>query len=188
MQVARAGNHLDLVFRVADERQVERAAPQVVHENPLLAGQLREPQALRAQDVAQGSRDRFVDDVDLLEPRLASGCDGRQPLPFAELRGDGDDRPFDRADLPLRIGQRASAKSTWRYRGRIDLACRSPIVFFGSPIQRLAFCTTCAEFMIALRRASVPTISSPLSYITTDGVEISPSWLGIETGSPCSLR
>ena len=23
---------------------------------------------------------------------------------------------------------------------------------------------------------------------TTDGVEISPSWLGIETGSPCSLR
>src|SRR5262245_32970294 len=38
MQITAAGNDLHFILAIRDERQVERTAPQVVDENPLLVG------------------------------------------------------------------------------------------------------------------------------------------------------
>ena len=126
VQVARAGDHLDLVFLVTHQRQVECSAPEIVDENPLLVGQFREPQPFRPQDIAQRRRDRFVDDVDLLEPRRATGFEGGQALPLAELRGDGDHGLFDRPDLPLRVGQQLAQDRRRNIGGRVGFSVDRP--------------------------------------------------------------
>src|SRR5690606_3007563 len=63
VQVAAAGDDADFVLLVADERQVERTAPQIVNENLLLVGEFGKPESLGTENVAQRRGDRFVDNV-----------------------------------------------------------------------------------------------------------------------------
>ena len=105
MQIAAAGDHDDLVLAVADQRKVERAAAQIVNQDALFAGQLREPQPFASQHVAKRGGDRLVDDVDPLQARRVARLHRRVPLHVAELRGDRDHRLRDRPDLLLRRRQ-----------------------------------------------------------------------------------
>ena len=99
VQVSAAGHHADLVLVVLDQREVEGATAEVVDQDPLLVGQFGEPQALRAQHIAQCRGNRLVDDVDLLEPGPVARLDCGSSLQLAELGRHGDHGPFDRSDL-----------------------------------------------------------------------------------------
>ena len=71
----------------------------VVCLDPLLVGQFGEPQALRAQHIAQRCGNRLVDDIDLFEPRPVTRLDRCSSLQLAELGRHGDHGPVDRSDL-----------------------------------------------------------------------------------------
>ena len=84
---------------IPHQRQIERAATQIVNQDALLVGEFGEPQPFAAEHIAERGGDRFVDDIDALETGLKAHLDRRLPLPIAELGRHGDDRLRDRADL-----------------------------------------------------------------------------------------
>ena len=82
--VAAGGQHLDHAVADLDERHVERAAAQVVHQDLL---RLTVIQAVRER-----RRRRLVDDAQHVQPRDAARVLGRLALRVGEVRRDGDDR------------------------------------------------------------------------------------------------
>ena len=87
MQIAAAGDDGDFVLAIADERQVERAAAQIVDENSLLARQLAKPESFAPQHVAERRGHRLVNDVDPLQTGGMARLNCGVPLRVAELRG-----------------------------------------------------------------------------------------------------
>ena len=86
--VAVAGQHLDDAALGLDDGHVERAAAEVVDEEPLGPGLRRV--------VGQGGGGRLVEDADDLQPGELAGLAGGLPLGVVEVRRDGDDRLADR--------------------------------------------------------------------------------------------
>ena len=128
LQVTATGHHADLVLVVLDQREVKRAAAEVVDQDPLLVGQLGEPETLGAQHVAQCCGDRFVDDVDLFETRVVAGLDRGSSLQFAELGRHGDHGPLDGSDLFVSGREQFSEDVAGDVDGRVRLVVDLPVV------------------------------------------------------------
>ena len=94
--VAAGGQHLDDAVADLDERDVERAAAQIIDEDLL-----RLP-VVKAVGERRGGR--LVDDAQHLQPGDASGILGRLALGVGEVRRHGDDRLRDAlAEVRLRV-------------------------------------------------------------------------------------
>ena len=107
-QVGIAAGRLDLEDALADleDRNVERAAAEVEHEDRLLRVLLVEP-------IGQGGRGRLVDDPQHLEAGDLACLLGCGPLGVVEVRGDGDHGlgdggPEIALGVPLQLLQDAS--------------------------------------------------------------------------------
>ncbi len=85
--VARGGADPEDVPLPLEERHVERAAAEVVDEDPLLP--------LLAVAIRERRGGRLVEDAEDLEPREAPGELRRGPLEVVEVRGAGDDGAID---------------------------------------------------------------------------------------------
>ena len=88
--------HLDGVPPHLQQGNVERPAPQVVHQHELL---LRLSQAVR-----DGGSHGLADEADGLEPRAPASALHRRPLRPREVRRDPDHRPAHGLPLRPRVG------------------------------------------------------------------------------------
>ena len=202
MRVAVGRLHLDDAFAHLENRDVERAAAEVVDGDRLVL--------LLVEPVRQRRRRRLVDDAHHLEAGDLAGVLGRLPLRVVEVGRHGDDRLGDR--LP-EILLRGLLQLLQNHRGdfgrRIFLAVRADrgrrrslarttwygTIFISSltssylrPMKRLIEKTVFSGLVTAWRLATWPTSRSPVFVnATTDGVSRPPSGLVITTGSPPSM-
>ena len=174
MQIAAAGDDGDFVFSIANQRQVERAAAQIVNQDPLLAGQLGEPEAFAAEHVTQGRGHRLVDDVDAFQSGGVAGLNRGMPLSVAELRGDRNHGLRDRPDLFLRRADQLFEDQRRNVAGAVG-AIVDPPALADVPHEALGVFDHAIGKRIEFRSASVPTIGWSPSNSTTEGVASSPS-------------
>ena len=128
MQVSTAGNDAHLVLLIADQRQIERTAAEVHHQDRLRRRQFGEPDPFGSEYEAERRSHRFVDDVHVLQSRALARFGGRLPLHVTELRGNRDDRSFDLADPLARTVEHRLQNERADVDRRIALAADLPAV------------------------------------------------------------
>ena len=101
IEITRTRDHVDFVLLIADQRKVEGTATEVVNQDSLFIGQFGEPQPLSAQDVAQRSGNRLIDEVDAFQSGLPASLECGPSLQVAELCRNRDDSLLDFSDLIL---------------------------------------------------------------------------------------
>ena len=129
IQIAAAGNDFDFVLLILHQRQVERPATEVVHHDPLLFGQLGEPQPFGAEYVTQRGRNRFVDHVDFRQARSLASFDHPLTLNVAELGRHCDDCLLDLANLFLSGGQQLLQHERRDVDRRVSTIVHHPLAF-----------------------------------------------------------
>ena len=186
--VATRRDHPDLVLRHVDDRDVERAAAEVVHEHAaVLAG--------RGKPVGDRGRGRLVDDVHDVQPCHLARVAGRLALRRAEVRRHRDDdvreRSFRRR-IDAEHAERVLHDLLEDERGdglRVPLLAVDLDGEPSSPMCRLMRSMTRPGSFFSSFLANLPTVTLPVSSKnTTDGVVRSLSWLGRTVARPFSSR
>ena len=203
VRVAVGGLDLEDALADAQDRDVERAAAQVVDGDHLVL-------ALLVQAVGQRRGGRLVDDAQHFEAGDLAGVLGGLALAVVEVGGHGDDRLGDLlAQLGLGVGLQLlqdhgrdlgravvlavhapRARRRWtpwrpctaRASGRFCTSASSNL----RPMKRLTLKMVFSGLVIACRRATWPTRRSPVLGLTatTDGVRRLPSAFSSTVGSP----